>query len=58
MGSIGIPHVTATDDVALFSWFRSEMQVMVWDVEDNAGRERFIVNPSKSHVFVKQKEGD
>ena len=51
IGSIGIPHVTVADDVALLSWFRSEMQVMVWDVEDNAGRERFIVNPSKSHAL-------
>ena len=24
---------------------------MVWDVEDNAGRERFFVNPSKSHTL-------
>ena len=38
------------------------MQVMVWDVEDNAGRERFIVNPSKSHALKylsnKRKEND
>ena len=62
IGSIGIPHVTVADDVALLSWFRSEMQVMVWDVEDNAGRERFIVNPSKSHALKylsnKKKEND
>ena len=62
IGSIGIPHVTVADDVALLSWFRSEMQVMVWDVEDNAGRERFIVNPSKSHALKylsnKRKEND
>ena len=60
--SIGIPHVTVADDVALLSWFRSEMQVMVWGVEDNAGRERFIVNPSKSHTLKylsnKRKEND
>ena len=60
--SIGIPHVTVADDVALLSWFRSEMQVMVWDVKDNAGRERFIVNPSKSHALKylsnKRKEND
>ena len=24
---------------------------MVWDVEGNAGRERFFVNPSKSHTL-------
>ena len=38
------------------------MQVIVWDVEDNAGRERFIVNPSKSHALKylsnKRKEND
>ena len=38
------------------------MQVMVWDVEDNAGRERFIVIPSKSHALKylsnKRKEND
>ena len=60
--SIGIPQATVADDVALLSWFRYEMQVMVWDVEDNAGRERFIVNPSKSHALKylsnKRKEND
>ena len=36
------------------------MQVMVWDVEDNAGRERFIVNPSKSHAlkYLSNKRND
>ena len=38
------------------------MQVMVWDMEENAGRERFIVNPSKSHALKylsnKRKEND
>ena len=29
----------------------NKMQVMVWDVEDNAGRERSIVNPSNSHAL-------
>ena len=56
------PHVTVADDVALLPWFRSEMQVMVWNVEENAGRERFIVNPSKSHALKylsnKRKEND
>ena len=62
IGSIGNPHVNVADDVALLSWHRPEMQVMVWDVEDNAGRERFIVNPSKSHALKylsnKRKETD
>ena len=51
IGSINIPYVTVTDDLAVQSSFQSEMQVMVWDVEGNAGRERFIVNPSKSHTL-------
>ena len=51
VGSINIPHVTVADDLAVLSSFRSEMQVMVWDVEGNAGRERFFVNPSKSHTL-------
>ena len=38
------------------------MQVMVWDVEDSAGRERFIVNLSKSQTLKylsnKRKEND
>ena len=51
VGSINIPHVTVADDLAVLSSFRTEMQVMVWDVEGNAGRERFFVNPSKSHTL-------
>ena len=62
IGSIGIPHVTVADDVALLSWSRPEMQEMVCDVEDNAGRERFFVNLSKSHALKylsnKSKEND
>ena len=51
IGSINIPHVTVADDVALLSLSMSEMQVMVWDVEDNAERKSFFVNPSKSHAL-------
>ena len=51
IGSISIPHVTVADDLALLSSLLAEMQVMVWDVEGNAGRERFFVNPSKSHTL-------
>ena len=46
VGSINIPHVAVADDLAVLSSFRSEKQVIVWDVEGNAGRERFFVNPS------------
>ena len=51
IGSISIPHVTVADDLALLSSMFTEMQVMVWDVEGNAGRERIFVNPSKSHTL-------
>ena len=51
IGSISIPHVTVADDIAVLSAEQTEAQVMVWDVEDNAGRERFFVNPSKSHTL-------
>ena len=64
IGSVSIPHVTVADDLALLSSLLAEMQVMVWDVEGNAGRERFFVNPSKSHTLKypatkkKECEGD
>ena len=42
IGSISIPHLTVADDLALFAENKSEMQVMFWDVEDSAGRERYM----------------
>ena len=51
IGSIKIPHVTVADDLAVIFSAQSEAQAMVWHVEDNAGRERFFVNPSKSHTL-------
>ena len=51
IGSISIPHVTVVDNVAILSLSQSEAQAMVWDVEANAGRERFFVHPSKSHTL-------
>ena len=44
IGSINIPHVTVADDLSSI-----QAQVMVWDVEDNAGSEIFFVNRSKIH---------
>ena len=52
IGSISIPHVAVADDFAVLSAEQTEAQVMVWDVEDNASRERFFVNPSKSHTYI------
>ena len=40
IGSISIPPVTVADDLALLALLQPEMQVMVWDVENSAGRER------------------
>ncbi|MEW8547951.1 MAG: reverse transcriptase family protein, partial [Candidatus Thiodiazotropha sp.] len=51
IGSISVPHVTVADDLALLAQDQEEMQVMVWDVENNASRERYFVNPSKSHAL-------
>ena len=62
IGSIGIRYVTVAEDVALLSWSRHETQKMVRDVDDNAARERFFVNPSKGHALKywsnKRKEND
>ena len=48
VGSISIPHVTVVDDLAVFARRSSDMQVMVWDIENNTERERYCVNPTKS----------
>ena len=48
IGSICIPHVTVADDLALLARKHSDMQVMLWDVENNTSRERYYVNPTKS----------
>ena len=44
-------HVTVADDLCVISTEQSEAQAMVWGVEENAGRERFFVNPLKSHTL-------
>ncbi|MCG8110719.1 MAG: reverse transcriptase family protein, partial [Candidatus Thiodiazotropha endolucinida] len=51
IGSIGIPHITVADDLALLARNKSEMQIMVWDVENNADRERYCIHPTKSHLL-------
>ena len=48
IGSISIPHVTVADDLAVLARRYCDMQVMVWDIENNTQRERYCVNPSKS----------
>ena len=48
IGSINIPHVTVVDDLARLTRRHRDMQVMVWDIENNTYRERYCVNPDKS----------
>ena len=48
IGSINIPHVTVADDLAVMVRRHSDMQVMIWDVENNTDMERYFVNPTKS----------
>ena len=50
-GSIHIPHTTVADNVALLTQLESEMQMMIWDVEHNAGLERYSIHPAKSHTL-------
>ena len=48
IGSISIPHVTVADDPTVFARRSCDMQVIVWDIENNTERERYCVNPTKS----------
>ena len=52
IGSISIPHITVADDLALLAKEKSDMQVMVWDAENGAGRERYCIHPTKSHTLL------
>ena len=45
IGSTNVPHITATDDLALFSRKKATMQVMIWDAGKNANRERYCIHP-------------
>ena len=47
IGSINIPHVTVADDLAVLARRYCDMQVILWDVEDNTDRGRYCVNPTK-----------
>ena len=51
IGSISIPHITVADDLALLAQCQTDMQVMVWDVENSANRDRYYVHPTKSHIL-------
>ena len=60
IGSISIPHVTVADDLALISESKSDAQVMIWDADNSAGRERYCIHPTKSHIlwYTKRKKND
>ena len=45
IGSTNVPHIMATDDLALFSRKKATMQVMIWDAGKNANRERYCIHP-------------
>ena len=51
IGSISIPHITVTDDLALLAEDKSDAQVVVWDADNSAGRERYCIHPTKSHTL-------
>ena len=48
IGSINVPHVTVADDLLVLARKYRDMQVILWDVDDNTNRERYCVNPNKS----------
>ena len=51
IGSISIPHITVADDLALLAKDKSNAQVMVWDADNSAGRERYCIHPTKSRIL-------
>ena len=58
IGSINIPHVTVADDLAGLTRRHRDMQVMVWDIENNTKRERYCVNPNKRRTSGEFMEKD
>ena len=51
IGSVSILHITVADDLALLVEDKADMQVMVWDADNNAGRERCCIHSTKSHTL-------
>ena len=51
IGSISIPHISVADDLALLALYKSDMQVIVWDAENEADRERYCIHPTKIHTI-------
>ena len=52
--------MTVADDLALISESKSDAQVMIWDADNSAGRERYCIHPTKSHIlwYTKRKKND
>ena len=48
------------DDLALIAEDKSDAQVMVWDADNSAGRERYCIHPTKSHTlwYTQRKKKD
>ena len=51
IGPISLSHITVADDLALLARSKSDMQVMVWDTENSAGRERYCIHLTKSYTL-------
>ena len=43
--------MTVADDLSLIAEDKSDGQVMVWDADNSAGRERYCIHPTKSHIL-------
>ena len=52
IGSIIIPHVTFADGLAQLATDQSHTQVMVWDADNGARREKYCIHPTKSSNLV------
>ena len=55
-GSVRIPHITVSDDLAVLSNSRNEMQHMLDDTGEFANMERYIIHPTKSGVLTYSNE--
>ena len=52
--------MTVADNLALIAEDKSDAQVMVWDADNSAGRERYCIHPTKSHTlwYTQRKKKD
>ena len=52
IGSMGIPHTTVANDVALHAQLKSDMQVMVLDAENGAWRDMLFTPQKVIHLNI------